>query len=199
MTTHRCKPSSASARSPIGSWAGSSVTGTSRNQRGAVLFIALILLVVLSLIGIASMQVTTLQERMAGNYYTQAKAFEYSEWMVRFQEDAIQTTVDGGGTYVANDRSCPSTYAGTGSVDAWAAAKTATTVGGSNAGNMITGSWFTREIDQCTGQSPLNLGGSFSGNTAVMFQVLGVDNDVPPSGLNTDATSMAVVATVYIP
>ena len=44
-----------------------------------ILFISLILLVVLALIGIAGMQVTTLQERMAGNYYTIGRAFENTE------------------------------------------------------------------------------------------------------------------------
>ena len=37
-------------------------------QRGAVLFISLIMLLLLTLIGITTMQVTLLQERMAGGF-----------------------------------------------------------------------------------------------------------------------------------
>lgn len=178
-----------------------------RDQHGAVLFIALIMLVVLSLVGIASMQVTTLQERMAGNYYTQSRAFEYAEWMTRVWENNIQTSVSGGGTFSANDIACPSTYNGAGSADAWAANKVATSVGGTlpvqgtNPGDMVTGSWFTRRIDQCTpGQSSLKWGQPTNENAGTaIFQVLGADNDGPVSTSNADATSVSVVETVYIP
>ena len=179
-----------------------------RNQQGAVLFISLILLVVLSLIGIASMQVTTLQEHMAGNYYTQSRAFEYSEWMVRTQESAIYSAYAAGNAFVSNDESCQATYNGAGSVDAWANNKTATAVGGTNAGNMVAGSWYTRRIDKCTpGQGSLKTGQPINNNTTAIYQVLGVDNDAPVMGGqasggpvdNTSASSLAVVSTIYIP
>lgn len=48
-------------------------------QRGAVLFIALIMLLLLTLIGITTMQVTLLQERMAGGFRIQHQAFEQTE------------------------------------------------------------------------------------------------------------------------
>src|SRR3954465_11325135 len=48
-------------------------------QRGAVLFIALIMLLLLTLIGITTMQVTLLQERMAGGFRVQHQAFEATE------------------------------------------------------------------------------------------------------------------------
>jgi type IV pilus assembly protein PilX len=48
-------------------------------QRGAVLFIALIMLLLLTLIGITAMQVTLLQERMAGGFRVQHQAFEQTE------------------------------------------------------------------------------------------------------------------------
>jgi type IV pilus assembly protein PilX len=52
---------------------------SSAHQRGAVLFISLIMLLLLTLIGITAMQVTLLQERMAGGFRIQHQAFEYSE------------------------------------------------------------------------------------------------------------------------
>ncbi len=42
--------------------------GASYQQRGAVLYVALIMLILLALLGIAGMQVAGLQERMAANY-----------------------------------------------------------------------------------------------------------------------------------
>ena len=180
----------------------SNPTSTPRNQQGAVLFISLILLVVLSLIGIASMQVTTLQERMAGNYFTQNKAFEYAEWMVRFQENTIQATVNSGNSYVSQDENCKATYAGFGSTDAWANSKTATAIGGSTPGNMVPGSWYTRRIDKCiSGHSPTSWPPRGSDNTNLSYQVVGVDNDAPPVALggNAAASSMAVITTIYTP
>ena len=183
-----------------------------RHQRGAVLFISLILLVVLSLIGIASMQVTTLQERMAGNYYTQNRAFEYAEWMARTQENTIEADYAAGNAYVSNDENCQGTYNGAGSIDAWAANKTATGVGGTVSGtvgnNMVAGSWYTRRIDKCTpGQGSLKTGQPVNANTTAIYQVLGADNDAPILGGqasggavdNTSASSLSVVTTIYIP
>ncbi len=177
----------------------SNATSTPRNQQGAVLFIALILLVVLSLIGIASMQVTTLQERMAGNYFTQNRALEYAEWMVRFQENAIQTAVNAGGTPVATEVGCTPNWSATGSTDAWANSKVATAIGGTLPGNIVPGSWYARRIDGCvagyTGKHwPLKQ----NDNTNSVYQVVGVDNDGPPGG-NANASSLAVITTVYTP
>jgi type IV pilus assembly protein PilX len=50
-----------------------------RRQRGAVLFISLIMLLLLTLIGITAMQVTLLQERMAGGFRVQHQAFQQTE------------------------------------------------------------------------------------------------------------------------
>ncbi len=50
-----------------------------RRQRGAVLFISLIMLLLLTLIGITAMQVTLLQERMAGGFRVQHQAFQATE------------------------------------------------------------------------------------------------------------------------
>ncbi len=165
---------------------------TPRHQQGAVLFISLILLVVLSLIGIASMQVTTLQERMAGNYRTLNLAFQRAEAQVRTRENDIKTAVDAGGLYTTNDSVCLATYAGYNSVDAWAAAKTSTTIGSTTAG-----SWFTRRIDRCIpGQTSLKWGQKLNEDTTSIYEVIGANNSDPTA---TDAASMAVVATVFIP
>jgi len=50
-----------------------------RRPRGAVLFIALVMLILLTLIGVTGMQVTLLQERMSGNFRAQHQSFERAE------------------------------------------------------------------------------------------------------------------------
>jgi hypothetical protein len=53
-----------------------------RGARGAVLFVGLIFLLLLTLLGVTAMQVTVLQERMAGNFRIQHQAFEQAEGQV---------------------------------------------------------------------------------------------------------------------
>jgi len=64
-----------------------------RRQRGVVLFVGLIMLVLLSLIGITAMQVTVLQERMAGNFYVQHNGFEAGETALATGRDAARGNV----------------------------------------------------------------------------------------------------------
>lgn len=62
-------------------------------QRGAVLFVALILLLILTLIGVTSMQTTTLQERMAGNIRDVNLAFQAAETALREGEEFLEQPV----------------------------------------------------------------------------------------------------------
>lgn len=59
---------------------------TLANERGVVLILGLIMLVVLSFIGLAAMQSTTLQERMAGNLQQRDRAFQNAEAGLRAAE-----------------------------------------------------------------------------------------------------------------
>lgn len=54
-----------------------------KRQAGAVLFISLIMLLVLSVIGVTAMQTTTLEEKMAGNLRDQTLAFQAAEAALR--------------------------------------------------------------------------------------------------------------------
>lgn len=75
-------------------------------QRGAALFVGLMLLILLALIGIAGMQTSTLQERMAGNYRTQVLAFQNAETEARRAEREILRTVNQSGVYLADSVDC---------------------------------------------------------------------------------------------
>lgn len=70
-------------------------------QRGVALAVALILLLVVTLIGLAASRGTVLQERMSANSYDRSLAFQRSEAALRAAEAAITANwriVDLGGT-----------------------------------------------------------------------------------------------------
>ena len=62
--------------------------GFAARNDGAVLFVALIMLLLLTLLGVTGMQVTMLQERMSGNFRAQQQSFERSEGKVNEGRDS---------------------------------------------------------------------------------------------------------------
>ncbi len=60
-----------------------------RRSRGAVLFVALIMLLLMTLLGVTAMQVTLLQERMSGNFRAQQVAFERAEGRMSEGRDLV--------------------------------------------------------------------------------------------------------------
>jgi len=62
-------------------------------QKGAVLAVSLLLLLVLTLIGVSSMQGTLLEEKMAGNAKDRNLAFQTSESGLREAEDFVEQLV----------------------------------------------------------------------------------------------------------
>lgn len=59
------------------------------SQRGVALVIALILLIVVTLVGLAGIRGTTMQEKMAGNFYDRELAFQSAEAGLREAESLI--------------------------------------------------------------------------------------------------------------
>ena len=60
-------------------------------ERGVALVVALVLLVVATLIGLAGIRGTSLQERMSANMYDRSLAFQRAEAALRAAEEAITT------------------------------------------------------------------------------------------------------------
>jgi type IV pilus assembly protein PilX len=56
---------------------------SSRKQRGAILFLALVLLLVMTMLILASVRGTVMQERMASNLYDRSLAFQAAEAALR--------------------------------------------------------------------------------------------------------------------
>ena len=69
-------------------------------QSGAVLIVAMILLVVLTLLGVTAMNTTSLEERMASNTQEQVRAFQAAETALSeaFNDNNAYTI---GGTFIA--------------------------------------------------------------------------------------------------
>lgn len=63
-------------------------------QRGAVLYVALIILILLALIGVIGMQVSGMQERMSANYRAANLAFQRGEGAARSAECALEDMVN---------------------------------------------------------------------------------------------------------
>lgn len=64
-----------------------------RRQQGVALYVALIMLLLLTLLGLAALQVTAMQERMTGNFRTFNLAFNRAEDALRQAEFEIQQTI----------------------------------------------------------------------------------------------------------
>lgn len=64
------------------------------SQRGAALYVALIMLILLALLGIVSMQVAGLQEKMSANYRNVNLAFQNAEEQVRETECYVEALVN---------------------------------------------------------------------------------------------------------
>lgn len=60
------------------------------NQRGAVLIVSLMILVILTLLGITAMQTTTFQEKMAGNMRSRELSFQAAEAALRQGEAFLE-------------------------------------------------------------------------------------------------------------
>ena len=68
-----------------------------RRQRGAVLIIALMFLVLLTIIGVSGISSTTVEERMAGNSRDREAAFQAAESALRDAEIDLETSIGGTG------------------------------------------------------------------------------------------------------
>jgi type IV pilus assembly protein PilX len=81
---------------------------TPRKQRGAVLIISLVLLVVLTLLGLSAMQNTSLEEVMAGNLRSENVAFQAAEaglrtgevWLSGLTAKPVASSTGSGGVWL---------------------------------------------------------------------------------------------------
>ncbi|MGH8081774.1 MAG: pilus assembly PilX family protein [Lysobacter sp.] len=154
-----------------------------RRQRGAVLYVALTMLVLLALLGISALQVTGLQERMTANYRATSRAFQNAEAAARGLERTLLNQVNSSGREVLTlDQ--PLCADASFDITTWAR----------NAHRS--GTSHTRRIDHCTtGLSSASFGKEpRSEDPNLIFQVTAAAVD--DAG---DAGSEAVIDTIFVP
>lgn len=153
----------------------SSPSQSRRSQSGAVLYVALIMLILLALIGLIAMQVAGLQERMSANYQAGNMAFQNAESVARVQERTLEETVNAGRNPPTNVAPTNCTYA----FDAvtWSSATP-----------------FVRRLDLCFSWGSLDMPTDEAERTDQIYQVTAYSRDraLFPS-------SESVVDTVFIP
>lgn len=156
--------------------------GTSYRQRGAALYVALIMLILLALVGLAGMQVSGLQERMAANYMRVNRAFQNAEGAARGIELAIADNPAGYGVDTAD---CSAEF----NAVAWADGTTANSA------------HYVRKMDGCTSGLESNSGTGEAVNkqtTYPVYEITAVSSDVDEDS-EVDPASTAVIQTVYWP
>jgi len=67
------------------------MTNAKKQQSGIVLVIGLIMLLLMTLIGVTAMQVTSLEEKMAGNFRNHNVAFQAAESALRYAESHLNS------------------------------------------------------------------------------------------------------------
>lgn len=156
-----------------------------RNQSGAVLYVALIMLILLALLGIAGMQVTGLQERMAFNYRSTNIAFQNAEQLARSTECGVENLINrtnvAGCTAVTDIKACDQIFDPTG----WAMDLKPANGAGTN----------VRLLGPCiSGNSSLGMGGAINEDPNPIYQVTAYNTD----GADSDAAD-AAVDTIFRP
>lgn len=161
---------------------------TARRQQGAVLYVALIMLVLLALIGVVGMQVAGMQERMAANYRAVNLAFQNAEGNLRATECTVQAIEDGSVaagcdvfTESAISRQCDDGF----DVGQWLGQQGLATGPARN----------VRQIDKCiVGESSVAMGLGPEGAVAPIsiYQITTYDVDS-----NTNRSSSAAIDAVY--
>lgn len=161
-----------------------SVMHAGARQRGAALYVAMIILIIMALLGLIGMRVIGLQERMAADYMRSAKAFQGAEAGLREVELDIQAKLKADDTYDADyaprGEDCKKAFDGL----AWANAQLSATTPVDT---------HTTRIDPCI-QGAASARQDRRNETNNMYQITVISNDD-----DTDPYAQAVLDVVYIP
>ncbi len=162
-------------------------------QRGAVLYIALIMLVLLALIGLVALQVAGMQERMAANYNAVNRSFQRVEGLVRNvecnledRENRVADSCDNVLSAVPISYRCDDGH----DTGVWVSGHALTDAPAVN----------VRKIDECVvGESTVAMGVGPMGEASpiVMYQISGYDTDLPNVPGGPDPTTAAAIDTVF--
>ena len=147
-----------------------------RQQQGAVLYVALIMLMLLALIGVVGMQVASMQERMSANYLAANQAFQQAEARVRGREAEITA----GGEYDYEECNIP-----------FEPVEWANQVS-NDAGSDVR----TRNVSICNRQCSAGAGVDVSEQPCNMFRTTAFSRNLPDDA--AASSSLAAVDTIFI-
>ncbi len=157
-------------------------------QRGAALYVALIMIVLLALIGIVGMQVAGMQEKMAAGYISANLAFQNAEADARLRECYLEGVVNrtgacaGGAPAGGIEQNCADGFDPTG----WAAARSMTNPQVSQARVREIGTCISGDSSVAMGKAPVNE------NPNPVYQVT-------TYGISPSANANAAVDTIFRP
>lgn len=162
------------------------------SQQGAVLYVAMIMLILMALIGVVGMQVAGLQEKMSANYRNVNLAFQNAETQARVAECDVEvlvnrTSVNCGGGIPANiDQICDTGFDATN----WASGRAM-----NDAAADVT---MVRSIGKCiSGNTGLGMGMKpESEDPNPVFQIISYATDF---GAGNNPTADAAVDTIFRP
>lgn len=149
-----------------------------RQQSGAVLYVALIMLVLLALIGIVALQIASLQERMSSNYQSTNLAFQRAEAGVRVKELDLDSKLSAGINPATNipSRDCAAAF----DPQKWT--------------NVTP---HVRRMDECFSSGGVDMTSlPEEERTDQIYQITSYERDRPAA---ENPTAEAVINTVYIP
>lgn len=155
-------------------------------QRGAALYVALIMLVLMAMLGIVGMQVAGLQERMAANYLNVNQAFQAAEADVRLRECFLEGVVNRTGTCAGGEATIVQTCDDGFDATNWAAQQSI-------------------HVPQENRVNLRSIGSCISGNTSLAMGIGPVNEDPNPVyqvtiyATNEAATANAAVDTIFRP
>lgn len=150
-----------------------------------MLYVALIMLILLALIGIAGMQVAGMQERMASNYRAVNVAFQNAEAVVRRTERSVESVANR--TALASDSLIQSGDIGQRCDDGFDPGKW-----GEEQSYAAVPAVNVRQIDQCIeGEGDISMGRSLD-RAIPIYQITSYAADD-----SSNASSSAVVDTVF--
>lgn len=151
-----------------------------RQQRGAALFIGLMVLILLALLGLSGMQASVLQERMAGNFRTLNLAFQRAEEELRDVEADIQQITNANGVFSVSNVGC-------GFLDTTSSATFTER-------DLAGGATWTGLITNCIPGWAVDKPSDQSGRPVQVYAVIGKESD-----RDTSDTSVAILESIYIP
>lgn len=166
---------------------------TDRHQHGAVLITSIILLLIMTLIGLTGMQVTTLEEKMAGNMRDRNLAFQSAESALRAAETVLSqatlpTFYNDGTNGLYTQSSTASILSNLTDSASWAAANKVTYTGANLANIAASPEYIIQQLPSVDGGGSSLDGSAFS--TTDFFQITA-------RGTGGTTSAVVVVQSVY--